>query len=194
MLKRNHKIIIALCSLLIFITLIQESYAKYLTSANANTSIAIARWNVLVNTRDVVNNSDFSNKITPIFPGNTHTSQDIIAPLSEGYFDLVIDFNAVDVSFKQVITLGHADSNTISDLVFTGYSVNGGVTTTINDTTKVITDNVLLTDITRVKTFRVYVKWIDGTGEEMDNEDDTEATRSGTASIKVDIDFEQIPE
>ena len=193
MFKYSFRFLIALCLLFLFVSLIQDSYAKYLTSADATTNFSIARWNILVNTQDIIANNDFSTKINPIFPGNTNTSSGIIAPLSEGYFDLVVDYTNVDVSFKQTIKLKHADTNTLTDMVFSSYSINGGANVGLGTTTPTITDNIAFSDTTRIRTYRIYVKWIDGAGETMDNEADTEATRSAVASAHVDIAFEQIP-
>lgn len=191
--KRSVLFFVAFASLFVLISLVQNTYAKYTSSATADTEMSIAKWNILVNNSDIINNSDFSNTIQPVFPGSTHISSDIIAPLSEGYFDILIDYTNVDVSFDQTIKLSHSASNTIDDLVITGYSINSGVVTAVGDTSAQITSTVLLSEVSRTKTYRIYVKWIDGAGEQMDNAADTAATKTGKASIKVSLSFVQKP-
>lgn len=188
--KQINRFIIAFVALFLCISFIQESYAKYLTNASASTNINVARWSILVNGQDVVNNADFSSKVEPVFPGNDYVASGIIAPLSEGYFDLVVDHSKVDVAFNQKISLSLADDNTISDLAITGYSINGGVVTNFTGA-KEINQTFQLSNQNKVNTYRIYVKWLDGTNETMDNEADTNATKTGKASIKADVLFVQ---
>ena len=190
--KRHYMLLLALVSLFMSLSLIQEAYAKYVTKATANTDLTIARWNILVNNHDITDNNDFSNAIEPTFPGNEHIASGILAPLSEGYIDLIVDSTKVDVSFKQKITLGLNSANTITDLEIVGYSINNSTITYFNNNATEIEDTILLTNTSRTNTYRVFVKWIDGTNETMDNEADTQATIDGVAKINVEVDFTQI--
>ena len=192
--KRSYRFLIAFIFLFIFISLIQDSYAKYLTDAKANTNITIARWSILVNDEDITNNGNFSNTIEPVFTGNSNAASGILAPLSEGYFDIVLDYTNVDVAFDQEISLSHALDNTITDLMITKYNINAGNNVAVNATSTTISKTVLLSEVNRIETYRIYVKWIDGDGETMDNAADTLATKNGKASIKIDISFIQKPE
>ena len=65
----------------------------------------IARWKIIVNNKDIRDNSSSSAIISPVFLGNDNVASDIIAPGSEGYFDLIIDAKAADVSFKYKIDI-----------------------------------------------------------------------------------------
>ena len=190
--KRSHMLLFAFVSLFMFLSLIQETYAKYSTKATANADLTIARWNILINTQDVTSNSNFSNKVEPVFPGSEHIASGILAPNSEGYFDLVVDSTNADVSFNQTITLSNADDNTITDLQIVGYSINGGTMVNFTDNNTIITNDVLLSSNTPSNTYRIYVKWLEGTGETMDNTADTEATSDGIAKINIEVDFVQI--
>ena len=189
--KQKYRFIIACISLLFLLSLIQETYAKYVSNASADTNIAVARWSIVVNSQDVTNNSNFSNTITPVFEGSTHIASDIIAPTSEGYFDIAVNVNSVDVSFTETINLNIGAANTITDLVIIGYSLNGGTMVEFGSGPKTITRDVLHTDTNRTYTYRVFVKWLDGENETMDNSADTQATKIGIASIKVDVNFVQ---
>ena len=78
--KRKIAFFVALMSLFYCLTFMQDTYAKYLSSATATTNLTIARWNILVNNQDVANNSNFSETISPVFQGSTYIAPDVIAP------------------------------------------------------------------------------------------------------------------
>ena len=126
---KNHKkfllllIGLCICCLMFFIV---QIYAKYLTSAEGSTTLTIANWNILVNDLSIKNNTDISNSIVPVFPGNEHIASNIIAPTVEGYFDLNLDFSNADVSFKYEINTSADKNSCVQDLVATGYSLDGG--------------------------------------------------------------------
>ena len=112
---KNHKkfllLLIGLCICFLLFFMVQI-YAKYLTSAKGNTALTIANWNISVNNLSIKNNTDISNSIVPVFPGNEHIASNIIAPTAEGYFDLNLDFSNADVSFEYEIKLSIADGTT----------------------------------------------------------------------------------
>jgi hypothetical protein len=192
--KRKIRLFIALISLLYCVSLIQSTYAKYVTSADANTNMTIARWNILLNTQDIKNNSDFTNNITPVFAGNTNMAANIIAPTAEGYFDLIINGNSTDVSYSYTITLSKATENTVTDLVIDRYNLDSATTdSTFTGDTKTITGNVLYNDTNKVHTIRVYVKWNDDSATEtMNNAADTAQTTNGKAVISVNVNLIQL--
>lgn len=68
---KNHKkfllLLIGIC-LILLIFFIVQIYAKYLTSAEGNTELTIANWNIIVNELSIKNNTDISNTIVPVFP------------------------------------------------------------------------------------------------------------------------------
>ncbi len=189
--KLNKKIIffLALMSLFYCVSLMQETYAKYVSSAGANTNLTIARWNVLVNTADIVNNSNFSSYLTPQFAGTTHIRYGKIAPTAEGFFDIVIDGTDTDVSFSYTITIDQGLTNTVSDLKISKYTI-GNVD---YNYTAPITGTILLADANRTKTIRVYVEWDDNVATQtMDNEDDTQASVDGVAAMDVSVNVTQL--
>ena len=190
MIKYRDRLLLAFFSLFILITFIQQAYAKYLTNASANANATIARWNIKLNEQNVVEQSDFSNTIIPVFPGSEHIASDIIAPLSEGYFDLSIDATEVDVSFIETIEIQPADNNTIQDLKITGYSENGGPIQPLEENK--IVKTIELSQEKKTHDYRIYIKWIDGENETMDNQQDTEATKNGKANIRVTAQFKQL--
>ena len=113
----------------------------------------------------------------------------VIAPTSEGYFDINIDHSNVDVSFTEKINLNFSGTNTVSDLKITGYAINDGSIIEFNGNE--ISTDCLLSDNVKINKYRFYVTWIDDDGQTMQNKDDTEAAKNGNASISVSLSFIQ---
>lgn len=193
---KNYKkivilIILILISILVFFLI--QIFAKYLTSASGDTSMNVARWNILVNNISIKNNTDISNTLTPVFPGNENIASGIIAPTAEGYFDLNFDFSVADVSFEYEISTTVNENSSVKDLVTTGYSVDDGEKITFDEINSPIKDTINLTDNIETQKIRVYVKWNDDENATMDNNADTIATTSGNpALLNVNISFTQI--
>lgn len=187
------KIILAFVSLVFSISLIQETYAKYQTTATGETSIKIARWNIKVNEQDILLNSAVTEAITPVFIGNDNTKADVIAPRAEGYFDIIMDTTNVDVSFRYTISTSPNLESSVTDLIVTGYSINGSEITNVDGNMTNVTNTVLYTDTNKINTVRVYIKWNDDETSTMTNADDTNASLSlKDASINALINFTQI--
>lgn len=191
-LLKNQKIriLLALFSLFLLFDMIQGSYAKYVSSAEAGSNITIAKWDFRVNNQDVLNNNNFSETITPVFDGSSYIAPGVIAPGSEGYFDVLIDSSNTDVSFSETISLSYDKNSTIDDLKIIGYKLNDSEFVSFTDETKIVTSHDY-GDTNKIDKYRVYVKWIDGEGESMDNYKDTEASKNGVAKIAITIDFLQ---
>ena len=195
---KNYKKFILLIILILILTLILvliQIFAKYLTSASGDATMTVARWNILVNDLSIKENTDISNTLAPVFPGNENIADGIIAPTAEGYFDLNFDFSDADVSFKYEITTTVDENSSVKDLVTTGYSIDDGEKIVFDELNSPITDTILLTDEIDTQKIRVYVKWNDDETATMDNEADTIATTSDTpALLHVSISFTQIAE
>lgn len=193
-LNKKINIILACVALFFSILIIQDTYAKYLTTTSGGANISIARWRILVNEQDIRNNSDISQTITPKFIENEHIANNIIAPLSEGYFDLIIDHSAADVSFEYEISSNVSEDSPVQDIVTTGYSINGGEITTLDGEDFTIKDTVPLSNTEKTITVRVYIKWDDSENATMDNKQDTDATLSEVpAKLDVNLSFKQVP-
>lgn len=182
-------LLLALASLLLLVSVIQNTYAKYISKATANSNFTIASWNFKVNNQDINANSNFSNVIVPVFENNPNVKDNVIAPTSEGYFDINIDHSNVDVSFTEKINLNFSDTNTVSDLKITGYAINDGSIIEFNGNE--ISTDCLFSDDVKINKYRFYVTWIDNDGQTMQNKDDTEAAKNGNASISVSLSFIQ---
>src|SRR5574344_1276181 len=88
--------------------------------------MAIARWNILINNQDLKNNSNFSNKVQPVFTNNANIADNVIAPTASGYFDIIINGNDTDVSFTYTITITNPTTSPITDLNLVKYTIDSG--------------------------------------------------------------------
>ena len=188
--NRRFRLIIALISLIFLVDMVQDTYAKYISSADAVKNFTIARWSFLVNNQDVLSNNNFSNTITPTFDTNTNIATGVVAPTSTGYFDVTIDSTNVDVAFDEIITLSQGDNNTVSDLIFTGYKKNNDAIVSFTNSTTISTTHPK-DEQNRTNTYRFYIEWKDGNGETLDNFEDAYESNNGIASVKVNIQFVQ---
>ena len=191
--KKKYVIILLFISLCLCLFFIQDSFAKYLTSASETANMNIARWKIIVNNKDIRDNSSSSAIISPVFLGNDNVASDIIAPGSEGYFDLIIDANAADVSFKYKIDITTDENSAVKDIIAVKYKINNGEEILFTGGDQTIEKSVLHSDNTDVINIRVYIKWNDGDGSEMDNIADTAATQNEVGAIlKVNMNFTQL--
>ena len=188
---RRFKLLLGLFSLLVLVNTVQDSYAKYVSSASANSNFSIAQWTFKVNDQDVLSNNDFSSTIIPLIDENSDIREGYIAPTSTGYFDIIIDYSNVGVSFNEILSLSPG-TNSLDDLIITGYRVNDGETINFENSDYTINVNHYLNDTTLRDVYRFYVKWIDGDGESMNNEMDTEASKVESASIAINLKFIQL--
>lgn len=194
---KNHKkfllllIGICICFLLFFIV---QIYAKYLTSVEGSTELAIANWNIKVNDLSIKNNSDISNSIVPVFSGTDHIAENIIAPTVEGYFDLNFDFSDADVSFQYEITASADENSSVKDLVATGYSIDDGEKIDFENYNEPITETIQFSSNIKTRKIRIYIMWNDNEDSQtMTNADDTiSTTAESPALFHVNISFTQI--
>ena len=185
----NKKITIPLCIICFLLCLffIEDTYAKYITSTNESASMNIARWRILVNNKDIRENSTTNAVITPIFNGNDNINSGIIAPNSEGYFDLIIDATEADVSFKYKIEISVNQNSPVKDLITTKYIIDNGNEIPLERDNATIENTVLHKDNTKPINIRVYIKWDNSNEATMDNDADTEATKQVDNPAKMDV-------
>lgn len=190
--NRKFKIIIALIALVLCITQIQQTYAKYTESKEGDTDFSIAKWKILVNNNDITESATMSSLINPVYIKNENVKEDVIAPGSEGYFDLVINANQTEVSFEYKISISNSENSSVQDLIITGYTINNSALIPVDNALNNISNKINYKDTNKINTLRVYFKWLDGEGESMDNSADTEASLSNrSAKLKVNLSFIQ---
>ena len=190
--KKCH-LILAICALILCITQIQQTYAKYLDTKEGDTDFTIAKWKILVNQQDITEASTMSSLINPVYIENEHMKEGVIAPGREGYFDLVIDSSNTEVSFRYDISVTSSENSSVNDLIITGYSLNDSEIIPVSDQLNNLSNVIYYTDTNKENKIRIYFKWRDGTGENMNNEADTNASIQGVnAKLKANITFTQI--
>ncbi len=64
------RMLLAAISLFLLIDLIQDTYAKYISSTNASGDFTIAKWSFLVNEQDILNSQSASNILVPVIASN----------------------------------------------------------------------------------------------------------------------------
>ncbi len=189
MLNRKFVLLIAIICVFLSIITVQDTYAKYTSSLNETTRISVARWRILVNNFDIRSGASTSNLVTPTFTGTANIASGVIAPTATGYFDLLIDASDTDLSFHYNITVTNANDSIVSDVIVTGCTffaggTGAGVPLAVNN--GMVTGVIRLAD-QRVNKIRVNIEWLDGTGETMDNEEDTATTTAQESVAKVNV-------
>ncbi len=191
-LNKKLKIILAIIALVLCITQIKQTYAKYTETKEGDTDFSVAKWKILVNNNDITESSTMSSLINPIYLENENVKEGVIAPGSEGYFDLVIDASETEVSFEYKISISTSENSSVKDLIITGYTLNDSAVIPVDSNLNNISNQINYKDINKINTLRVYFKWLDDEGEQMNNTMDTEASLSGvSAKLKINLSFIQ---
>ena len=189
--KKTIYSLLVIFSLTLCVFFITESYAKYLTSTEGNAKMNVARWKIIVNNEDIKNNSSLTTQITPTFLGNDNIAENVIAPTSEGYFDLIIDATEADVSFKYNIDIEVDENSSVQDLKISKFVI-GEEEIIPTDNIYSIERQVLHKDNTQIISIRVYIYWDDSESASMDNTMDTQATIDNNALLNVNLNFTQL--
>ncbi len=205
--SRKFKVLLVIISLSLTLSLMSNTYSRYVADTTSDIELQFANWQILVNENDITNNSVSSINIVPILEENNNIATNSIAPTSKGYFDIEIDPSNVEVSFDYQINFELLNDN-MPDLLISKYAildsnyVEGDSLTTIPITDNQI--NNLLTYDNSTENFRfepfkvrIYFEWYEGQDENMNDEADTQigneaATNDTKLQIKTTISFSQI--
>ena len=205
--SRKFKVLLVIISLSLTLSLMSNTYSRYVADTTSDIELQFANWQILVNENDITNNSVSSINIVPILEENNNIATNSIAPTSKGYFDIEIDPSNVEVSFDYQINFELLNDN-MPDLLISKYAildsnyVEGDSLTTIPITDNQI--NNLLTYDNSTENFRfepfkvrIYFEWYEGQDENMNDEADTQigneaATNDAKLQIKTTIAFSQI--
>lgn len=208
--KTRIKIMLVFMSLALTVSLMSNTYSRYVADTTGSLEVQFAKWKILVNETDITSGNVSSIELTPVVDENENVAQNKLAPSSKGYFDIEIDPTDVEVSFDYEISLEVLNEN-IPDLLVTKYSLIKGDTDLDKDAIEMndIVDNVI-SGTFRYKnvasgsdevfafepfTIRVYFEWVDN--EEVSTMSDEADTQIGlnaenyTLQIKANIKFEQ---
>ena len=175
----KFKILLVISSLALTLSLMSNTYSRYVADVDSNIDLLFAKWQILVNENDITNNTTTSINITPVMEENVNVAENTVAPSSKGYFDIDIDPSNAGVSFDYSINLNIEDEN-MPDLMISKYAVldkdyNEGdqitTTTILNNTINGTVDYNATTH--EPFTVRVFFEWYEGVDEKMDDEADT---------------------
>ena len=194
---KKFKVLIVIASLAITLSLMSNTYSRYVASSDGNVQIEFAKWQLLVNNTDITDNTSSAISFEPTILPNENVAANKVAPSSTGYFDIEIDPTNVDVSFKYNIDLA-IDNTNIPDLMITKYEVIQGEKTE----TKYLEDGAISDTMYyqnggfKKMTIRIYFQWFEGENESMDDAADTNigytaVTENTTFTINANIQFEQ---
>ena len=181
---KKINILLACIALLFSLLVIQDTFAKYLTDAEGEADMNIARWKILVNNKDIRNNSDISETITPTFLENEHIAKNIIAPTSEGYFDIVIDPTDTDVSVRYDIGFDFSEFENTNITITSIQEINDKkiVKTGDNKYTGIITLDEISAGTTN--TIRVNIAW---ENNEENNEHDSNLSSVPNTILNIPV-------
>ncbi len=193
--KKKIILLFACLSLLLFIGSTAYTYAKYFSQTKRDIGTNIKKWNIKVNDKDIKNGTTLSEGITATFTGSNHIANNTMAPSSEGFFNISLDYSDVEVSFKYEISI--EENTTVPDISIYKLEVDGveiqGTGLTISNEINIKND----TDTDKKKDIKVYIKWNDdeSKGATMSNEEDTQvAINNEKIDFNVNLNFVQILE
>lgn len=198
----KFKILLVISSLALTLSLMSNTYSRYVADVDSNIDLLFAKWQILVNENDITNNSTTSINITPVMEENVNVAENTVAPSSKGYFDIDIDPSNAGVSFDYSIKLNVEDEN-MPDLMISKYAIldkdyieGDQITTTtiLNNTI----DGTVDYNATAHEPFtvRVFFEWYEGVDEKMNDEADTNigyeaALNNKSLLVNASISFNQ---
>lgn len=204
--KRKIKIILILLTISVTLSYMSDTYSKYVMSTTNNIDVPFAKWQILVNEQDIVNNATNNLEIKPIIEKSKHIKDNTFAPSSKGYFDILINPTNVDLSFDYNITLKLKNEN-LPDILISKYAIldenyteDQNISTTPIENNEIkgtlVYDNITKNFSFKPFTIRIYFEWFEGTNEQMDDLKDTqlatEALKNNTnLQIEASITFTQ---
>lgn len=195
MIKTKLKVLIVFVIFAFALSIVSNTYSRYVAAAEENIDIALANWQILLNNEDITSSSSSVGLINPVILENENVASNKLAPSSRGYFDIDIDASSVELSFNYNIKL---DKNEIlDDLFITKYQIINDeneesdyidiVNNEINGTINYSKDEI-------IKPFkiRVFFEWYDDENNNSNDENDTEIIKNNESlKINASIKFTQ---
>lgn len=201
--KNKCKILFIIASLALTLSLMSNTYSRYVANTTGNLDMAFSNWQILVNEIDIIEENSSTIQISPVLLENENIAENKVAPSTEGYFDINIDPTNVDVSFNYQVNIEVLNEN-IPDLMITKYAILDD-TYTVGD--EIVLENLENNTVSgnlkyqqgntfKPFTIRIYFEWYDEADGSMTDEMDTEvghqaATENTTLQIAATIKFEQ---
>ena len=197
MLKTKLKVLIVFAMLACTLSIVSNTYSRYVAAAEENIDLALANWQILLNDEDITNSSSSTGSINPVILENENVARNKLAPSSVGYFDIDIDASSVELSFNYNIKINK--NEVLDDLLITKYKLieegnDPEETEYINIVNNEINGTFDYSDEVLAKPFkiRVFFEWFDDVNEESDDESDTEIIKNNNSlTLDATIKFTQ---
>ena len=197
------KLLIVCFMLIILVSLMSNTFSKYVSSADGDLNVSFAKWQILVNNLDISDASNSEIWFVPVIDSNNEVEENSVAPSSSGYFDIAIDPSNVALSFNYNITFS-IENDDIPDLMISEYAilpVDDSPIEKISLDNNIIEKDMIYDPENPFKPFtiRLFFKWYEGENELMDDLADTEigtvaAINDTKLKMKANISFKQIKE
>lgn len=197
------KLLIVCFMLIILVSLMSNTFSKYVSSADGDLNVSFAKWQILVNNLDISDASNSEILFVPVIDSNNEVDENSVAPSSSGYFDIAIDPSNVALSFNYNISFS-IENDDIPDLMISEYAilpVDDSPIEKISLDNNVIEKDMIYDPENPFKPFtiRLFFKWYEGENELMDDLADTEigtvaAINDTKLKMKANISFKQIKE
>ena len=197
------KLLIVCFMLIILVSLMSNTFSKYVSSADGDLNVSFAKWQILVNNLDISEEANSEILFVPVIDSNNEVEENSVAPSSSGYFDIAIDPSNVALSFNYNITFS-IENDDIPDLMISEYAilpVDDSPIEKISLDNNIIEKDMIYDPENPFKPFtiRLFFKWYEGENELMDDLADTEigtvaAINDTKLKMKANISFKQIKE
>ena len=197
MIKTKLKVLIVFAVLAFTLSIVSNTYSRYVAAAEESIDLALANWQILLNDEDITTSSSSVGSINPVILENENVANNKLAPSSVGYFDIDIDASSVELSFNYNIKINK--NEVLDDLLITKYKLieegsNPEETDYINVVNNEINGTFDYSDENTNKSFkvRVFFEWFDGNDEESNDESDTEIiSNNNSLTLDATIKFTQ---
>ena len=197
------KLLIVCFMLIILVSLMSNTFSKYVSSADGDLNVSFAKWQILVNNLDISDAANSEILFVHVIDSNNEVEENSVAPSSSGYFDIAIDPSNVALSFNYNITFS-IENDDIPDLMISEYAilpVDDSPIEKISLDNNIIEKDMIYDPENPFKPFtiRLFFKWYEGENELMDDLADTEigtvaAINDTKLKMKANISFKQIKE
>ena len=197
MIKTKLKILIVFVIFAFALSIVSNTYSRYVAAAEENIDLALANWQILLNDEDITNSSESIGTINPVILENENVANNKLAPSSVGYFDINIDASSVELSFNYNIIINK--NEVLDDLLITKYKlIEDGFdpeeVESIDVVNNEINGTIDYSETNLIKPFkiRVFFEWFDSENEKSNDENDTEIVKThDSLTIDATIRFTQ---
>lgn len=106
--------------ILAFFLLFYNTFARYTTVVQNESTVEIADWQISINNKDILNGETLVNSLQ-LIPDTQITTDNKIAPGQKGYFDIIINPEGTDVAIQYMLNFN--TTNIPSGILLTKYEI-----------------------------------------------------------------------